>query len=188
VGTATRAGYAEAAFTLDLARRVRQLLQAEGAHVVLTQDGNRPWGPCVTERAEIGNRAHAAAVVALHADGAASGDHGFHVILPARVVAGAADTRGIVGPSRTLGVTLRDAFHAVTGEPLANYLGGGTGLMVRSDLGGLNLSRVPAVFIECGNMRDTADAARLSAPAWRERAARGIALGITRFLTATRAA
>ena len=27
-------------------------------------------------------------------------------------------------------------------------------LTVRSDLGGLNLSRVPKVFIECGNMRN----------------------------------
>ncbi|SEL94081.1 N-acetylmuramoyl-L-alanine amidase [Streptacidiphilus jiangxiensis] len=185
-GTETRSGYTEAAFTLDLARRVRVLLEAEGARVVMTQDGNLPWGPCVTERAAIGNRAHANAVVAIHADGAAPSGHGFHVILPARVVAGAADTRAIVGPSRRLGVTLRNAFTSLTGEPFATYLGGGTGLMVRSDLGGLNLSRVPAVFIECGNMRNTADAARLSAPGWRELAAHGIALGITRFLTGAR--
>ncbi|MEY9872445.1 N-acetylmuramoyl-L-alanine amidase [Streptacidiphilus sp. MAP12-33] len=182
-GTETNAGYTEAAFTLDVARRVRQLLLAEGAHVVMTQDGNVPWGPCVTERAAIGNRAHANAVVAIHADGAAASGHGFHVILPATVVAGAADTRRIVGPSRRLGVTLRNAFTTVTGEPFATYLGGGTGLMVRSDLGGLNLSRVPAVFIECGNMRNAADAARLSSPGWRELAAHGIALGLTRFLT-----
>jgi N-acetylmuramoyl-L-alanine amidase len=181
-GTATDAGYREADFTLDLARRVRALLLAEGARVVLTQDGDRPWGPCVTERAAIGNRAHADAVVALHADGATPDGYGFHVILPAEVVAGAADTRPIVGPSRRLGVTLRDAYASVTGEPFATYLGAGTGLMVRSDLGGLNLSQVPAVFIECGNMRNAGDAARLSAPAWREVAAHGVALGITRYL------
>ncbi|WP_052442504.1 N-acetylmuramoyl-L-alanine amidase [Streptacidiphilus neutrinimicus] len=185
-GTATDAGYREADFTLDLARRVRVLLLAEGARVILTQDGDRPWGPCVTERAAIGNEADADAVVALHADGATPEGFGFHVILPAEVVAGTADTRPIVAPSRSLGVTLRDTFAAVTGEPFATYLGGGTGLMVRSDLGGLNLSKVPAVFIECGNMRNTADAARLSAPVWRELAAHGVALGITRFLTAPR--
>lgn len=181
-GTSTEAGYSEAAFTLDLARRVRALLLAEGARVILTQNGDRPWGPCVTERAAIGNRAHADAVVALHADGAAPNGHGFHVILPAEVVAGAADTRPIVDPSRRLGLSLRDAYATATGEPFATYLGGGTGLMVRSDLGGLNLSQVPAVFIECGNMRNAADAARLSAPAWREMAAHGVALGISRFL------
>jgi N-acetylmuramoyl-L-alanine amidase len=182
-GTSTDSGYTEAEFTLDLARRVRVLLVAEGARVILTQDGDRPWGPCVTERAAIGNRAHADAVVALHADGAAPHGYGFHVILPAELVAGAADTRPIIVPSRRLGVTLRDAYTTVTGEPFATYLGGGTGLMVRSDLGGLNLSQVPAVFIECGNMRNAADAARLSAPGWRELAAHGVALGITRFLS-----
>ncbi|RAG83973.1 N-acetylmuramoyl-L-alanine amidase [Streptacidiphilus pinicola] len=184
-GTSTDAGYTEAEFTLDLARRVRLLLAAEGARVILTQDGDRPWGPCVTERAAIGNQAHADAVVALHADGATPEGHGFHVILPAEVVAGAADTRPIVGPSRRLGLNLRDAYTLATGEPFATYLGGGTGLMVRSDLGGLNLSQVPAVFIECGNMRNAADAARLSTPAWREMAAHGVALGITLFLSGT---
>ena len=186
-GTSTDAGYTEAEFTLDLARRVRLLLVAEGAQVILTQDGDRPWGPCVTERAAIGNQAHADAVVALHADGATPEGHGFHVILPAEVVAGAADTRLIVGPSRRLGLTLRDAYTLATGEPFATYLGDGTGLMVRSDLGGLNLSQVPAVFIECGNMRNAADAARLSTPAWREMAAHGVALGITLFLSGAEA-
>ncbi|WP_051942879.1 N-acetylmuramoyl-L-alanine amidase [Streptacidiphilus rugosus] len=183
-GTATADGYREADFTLDLARRVRTLLLAEGARVVLTHDGDRPWGPCVTERAAIGNRAGADALVALHADGAAAAGYGFHVILPALVVAGAADTRPIVGPSRRLGLALRASFAAATGEPYATYLGGGSGLMVRSDLGGLNLSKVPAVFVECGNMHNTADAARLSAAVWREDAAHGVALGITAFLTA----
>ena len=182
-GTSTDAGYSEAEFTLDLARRVRALLLAEGARVILTQDGDRPWGPCVTERAAIGNRAHADAVVALHADGAAPDGYGFHVILPAEVVAGAADTRPIVAPSRRLGLSLRDAYTSATGEPFASYLGGGTGLMVRSDLGGLNLSQVPAVFIECGNMHNAEDAARLSTPAWREMAAHGVADGIAGFLT-----
>ncbi|MGO4758394.1 N-acetylmuramoyl-L-alanine amidase, partial [Streptomyces sp. 2MCAF27] len=41
---------------------------------------------------------------------------------------------------------------------------------------------VPKVFIECGNMRDSKDAAELTDAAWRERAARGIAQGITDFL------
>ncbi|MEZ0067988.1 N-acetylmuramoyl-L-alanine amidase [Streptacidiphilus sp. MAP12-20] len=181
-GTATARGYTEAAFTLDLARRVRALLVAQGARVVLTHDGDRPWGPCVTERAAIGNAARADAVVALHGDGAAPDGYGFHVILPAVVVAGSADTRPIVAPSRRLGLAVRADFAAATGEPYATYLGGGTGLMVRADLGGLNLSTVPAVFIECGNMHNRADAARMSAAGWREAAAHGLALGIAAYL------
>ncbi|MFD7664710.1 N-acetylmuramoyl-L-alanine amidase [Streptomyces sp. NPDC059788] len=182
-GTSTDDGYAEASFTLDVARRARALLQAEGAKVVFTQDGDRPYGPCVDERARAGNEAGADAAVSVHADGAGTGNRGFHVILPARVTAGAADTSAIVGPSRQLGERLAGRFVAATGSAPANYLGDGTGLVVRSDLGGLNLSGIPKVFLECGNMRDAKDAAQLTDPQWREKAARGIAEGITGFLT-----
>ncbi|MEU5213894.1 N-acetylmuramoyl-L-alanine amidase [Streptomyces sp. NPDC020742] len=182
-GTATNDGYAEASFTLDVARRARTLLQHQGAKVVLTQDGNRPYGPCVDERADIGNSAHADASVSIHADGSGAGNRGFHVILPARVTAGAADTSAVVGPSRQLGERLSGRFRTVTGSAPSNYIGHGTGLDVRSDLGGLNLSTVPKVFIECGNMRDPKDAAQLTDAQWREKAARGITEGITDFLT-----
>ena len=181
-GTATDSGYPEADFSLDVARRVRAILQAEGAEVVLTQDGNLPWGPCVTTRAAIGNQAHSDAAISIHGDGAGPTDIGFHVILPASVVGGGADTAPITGPSRTLGLDVRSAFHSATGEPFANYVNGGTGLDVRSDLGGLNLSTVPKVFIECGNMRNATDAQRMTDAAWRQLAAKGIAAGLTAFL------
>jgi N-acetylmuramoyl-L-alanine amidase len=51
-GTATLDGYTEAAYTLDVAYRVRALLRAAGASVILTHSRTRPaWGPCITERA-----------------------------------------------------------------------------------------------------------------------------------------
>lgn len=182
-GTATNEGYPEAEFTLDVARHVRTLLERQGATVRLTQDGDRPWGPCIDERARIGNEAHADAVVSVHADGAPAGARGFHVILPASVHEGAADTRHIVQPSRRLGKALARDYKKATGFGPAAYAGGGDGLDVRGDLGGLNLSSVPKVFIECGNMRDPQDAAKLTDSAWRARAADGIAQGITDFLT-----
>ncbi|WP_420033413.1 N-acetylmuramoyl-L-alanine amidase [Streptomyces sp. cg28] len=181
-GTSTNGGYTEAQFTLDVARRLRSILEQQGATVQLTQNGDRAWGPCVTERAAIGNKAHADAVVSVHADGSAAGNRGFHVILPASVQAGAADTRPIVGPSRDLGERIAGNFLKVTGEPPSNYIGKGTALDTRSDLGGLNLSTVPKVFIECGNMRDAQDAGRLTSGAWRQKAAQGISEGIVSFL------
>ncbi|MFJ8019768.1 N-acetylmuramoyl-L-alanine amidase [Streptomyces sp. NPDC096311] len=181
-GTSTNAGYTEARFTLDVSRRLRTLLQQEGATVKFTQDGDRSWGPCVDERARIGNDAHADAVVSIHADGSAAGNRGFHVILPASVHSGGADTRAIVAPSRDLGERIAGNFVRDTGSAPSNYIGGGTGLDVRSDLGGLNLSTVPKVFIECGNMRDSKDAALLTSGAWRQKAARGISEGIVSFL------
>lgn len=181
-GTATNAGYPEARFALDLAHRLRALLEKQGATVKLTHDGDRKWGPCVDERARIGNTAHADAAISLHADGSAEGNHGFHVIMPGAVHAGAADTRPIVAPSRKLGARVAVGYRRATGEPFSNYLGDGTGMVTRTDLGGLNLSTVPKVFIECGNMRDTSDVALLTSGPWRQKAARGISEGIVSFL------
>ncbi|MEW2529461.1 N-acetylmuramoyl-L-alanine amidase [Streptomyces sp. NPDC047071] len=182
-GTSTNRGYTEARFTLDVAHRLRDLLHRQGATVRLTQDGDRAWGPCVDERARIGNAARADAVVSLHADGSAVGNRGFHVILPAKVRGGAADTTAIVGPSRDLGERIAGQFLSATKSAPSNYVGDGTGLDVRRDLGGLNLSKVPKVFIECGNMRDPKDEALLTNSGWRQKAANGISAGIASFLT-----
>ncbi len=177
-GTATRGGYSEAAFTWDVAKRARALLQARGAAVTLTRTSNTSVGPCIDRRAAIANRARADATVSIHADGAAAGARGFHVIEPARIVG---LTDDIFAPSHRLALALRDRFGAVSGMPVADYAGS-RGIDRRGDLGGLRLADVPAVFVEAGNMRNPADAARLRSPAGRQRIARGIAAGIERFL------
>ncbi|MFG2030532.1 N-acetylmuramoyl-L-alanine amidase [Streptomyces sp. NPDC048825] len=181
-GTSTNDGYTEARFTLDVSHRLRTLLEQQGATVKFTQDGDRPWGPCVDERARIGNKAKADAVISIHADGSGPGNRGFHVILPGAVNEGEADTRPIVAPSRELGERIAGNLVSATGSAPSNYIGDGTGLDVRTDLGGLNLSTVPKVFIECGNMRDSKDAALLTSGAWRQKAAQGISEGIVSFL------
>jgi N-acetylmuramoyl-L-alanine amidase len=58
------------------------------------------------------------------------------------------------------------------------------GLEPRNDLAGLNLTTVPKVLIECGNMRNAADAALLVTSAWQRRAASAMAQAITEFLKA----
>jgi N-acetylmuramoyl-L-alanine amidase len=178
-GAQTDAGYAEHAFTFDVAIRLDRLLRAEGATVVLTRHNDHGVGPCVTQRAAIGNRAHADAAISIHADGGPPTGTGFEVIAPGRV-AGAPDGP-VIGRSGRLAVDIRNAYHRMTGEPYSDYVGT-RGLDVRTDLGGLNLSTVPKVFIECGNMRNPADAARLTSPRFRERIALALAAGFTAFL------
>jgi N-acetylmuramoyl-L-alanine amidase len=179
-GAETNAGYPESAFTFDVASRLATQLRAQGATVVLTRPDNRGVGPCITERAATGNRWHADAAISIHGDGADADERGFHVILPA----GIGTNDAIVAPSRRLGVRIRDAFRAGSGEPLSTYIGTRTGgLVTRSDLGGLNLSAVPKVLIECGNMRNATDARRMTSPTWRQRAATALAAGLTRYLT-----
>ncbi|MFG3442961.1 N-acetylmuramoyl-L-alanine amidase [Nonomuraea sp. NPDC047897] len=177
-GTSTASGYTEHAFTWDVARRLRPLLEKEGAEVVLTRPDDRGVGPCITERAAIGNKARADAVLSIHGDGAAPGGHGFHVLLPG-LIAGHNDA--VVAPSRRLGLAVRAAYRSGTGLPYATYAGR-DGLETRTDLGGLNLSTRPAVFVECGNMRNRGDAAKLADPAFRERIAAALAAGLTTYL------
>ncbi len=181
-GTATGGGYPEHAFTFDVAVRTAELLRADGVTVVLTRTDDAGVGPCVNVRAALANDAEADLAVSIHADGAAAGARGFHVIEP--VLAPDRGNAGILAASRDAASDLRASFGAVTGEAPATYPGGlvEPGLTRRDDLAGLNLARVPAVFIECANMRDPQDASAVTDPAWRQRAAQGIADGVLRFL------
>jgi N-acetylmuramoyl-L-alanine amidase len=177
-GTATSDGYAESAYNFDVAQRIAAVLTADGARVVLTRTSDSGWGPCITERAAIANRAGAAVAISVHADGGPAGGRGFHVIQPALIPG---HTEAIVEPSRRLALDVRAAYQAGTGMPFATYVGR-RGLDVRSDLGGLNLSKVPKVFIETGNMRNAADARLLEDPGFRAKAAHAVATGLEAFL------
>ena len=176
-GTATDDGYSEAAYTLDVALRLRAVLQAVGANVVMTRTTNDGWGPCIDQRAAIGNNAHAAAAISIHADGGPASGRGFHVLMPA-LVPGYTDD--IYSSSHRLGLAVRDAFVA-TGMPTSTYYAS-QGLAERTDLGGLNLSNVPKVFIETGNMRNATDASLLESSDFRQRAAQQLAVGLDHFL------
>ena len=97
----------------------------------------------------------------IHGDGAGAGGRGFHVITSSLDLAGPEVAAG----SAALASAVRDAMTAV--EPVSTYTGSG-GLDSRPDLAGLNLNAVPAVYVECGNMRNAADAALMSSPDGRE--------------------
>jgi N-acetylmuramoyl-L-alanine amidase len=174
-GTATDAGYAEHAFTWDVALRTRDLLTAAGVDVVLSRPDDAGVGPCVDARGELGGKVGAAAFVGIHGDGAAAGGRGFHVIISSLDHAGPA----VAAATGTLAVDLRDALTAV--EPVSNYLGS-NGLDRRADLAGLNLATVPAVYVECGNMRNATDAAWMSSPDGRQAIAAQLAGGVLTFL------
>jgi len=180
-GTQTNAGYPEYDFTLDVARRARVILRAAGASVILTQNGHTAYGPCNNRRAWIANEAHADASVAIHADGGPPGGYGFAALVPELIRNSSADNSAIIKPSAQLGEAIVSHFRSATGEPLSNYLGA-DGIMPRNDLAGLNLSTVPKVFIECANMRNAADAVKVTDPHWREAAAHGIANSIAAFI------
>ena len=163
----------EYAFTLDVGLRLRRLLQARGATVVMTRTTSRGVGPCIDRRAAIGNAAHADAAISIHADGGPPGGRGFHVIRPGGV---AGQSKAMLASSDLLGRRVRNALTR-RGFKRSTYAGT-KGLDRRTDLGGLNLSTVPKVLAELGNMRNAADARQLKSAAKRERMADALAEAI----------
>ena len=178
VGTSTEDGYTEAAFNWDLAQLVRDKLEAAGAEVHLSREGNDGWGPCIDERGKFAGDAGADLLVSIHADGAPPEGHGFHVIHP-DVVEG--HTEHIVDDSTALAHDLRDAL--VDAEQQPSTYAGADGLVQREDLGTLNRADVPAALTEMGNMRNPGDAAELSSAAGREHLADALVDGIAAFIT-----
>ncbi|MGV9384751.1 N-acetylmuramoyl-L-alanine amidase [Nonomuraea sp. NPDC003707] len=177
-GTQTNSGYTEAAFSFDVSKRLVKILESRGATVKLTRTSNDGVGPCITQRAAIGNKARADAAISIHGDGAAPANHGFHVIMPKKIN-GPVDK--VVGASSRLGIDVRNAFAKGTGLPYSTYIGRNA-LDYRNDLGGLNLSTVPKIFIECGNMRNAAEAARFQDPGFRQKIALALANGLQHYL------
>jgi N-acetylmuramoyl-L-alanine amidase len=180
-GTATNGGFPEATFAFDVAISLRARLRAQGATVYLTRYTNSldRWGPCVDVRGRVGNRMHADAAISIHGDGAAPQYHGFFVIMPGHR---AGWTNDIYVSSHRLGAAVHGGLVAV-GVTVANDYGG-KGYSTRTDLGTLNLSDIPIVMVELGNMRNPTDADHMTSAAYRNlRYARGLALGITRYVT-----
>jgi N-acetylmuramoyl-L-alanine amidase len=176
-GTETDSGYTEAAFNFGVASRLSTLLRAQGATVVMTRYSNSGVGPCVTQRSFIGNAAGADVMFDIHADGGPAGGYGFAVLEP--VADG--PNNAVISASDVLAGITRDTFEAVAGEPVSTY-DGVDGLQPRSDLAGLNLTTVPKVLIECANMRNAGDAAKVTDPAWRQSAAEALDQSASAFL------
>ncbi len=178
-GTETDGGYTEAQFNFNVAGYLANDLRAEGAKVVLTRHSNSGVGPCVNRRSEILNRAHANVAIDIHADGGPPGGRGFAVLEP---VADGPNDR-VIGASRAFGRLVRARFHSVTGMPVSDY-DGTDGISRRNNLAGLNLTTVPKVLVECGNMRNATDASLLVRPSFQRLAARAFAQAITAYLSA----
>ena len=178
-GTQSRSGYAEHAYAFDVARRLAEVLRARGAIVVLTRSNDSGVGPCIDRRAAAANRARADVLISIHADGSLSPSaRGFHVIRSTSMAGGVA----VTARSAKLALAVRSAFRSGTGMPYSTYLGNGTAFTPRRDIGTLNLSRVPGVMVESGNMRHPTDAALLASASFRAKAATALADGVGAYL------
>jgi N-acetylmuramoyl-L-alanine amidase len=177
-GTQAADGFTEASFNFDVATDLRADLIAAGATVVMTRQSNDGVGPCVTTRAQIINAAHAAVALDIHADGGPVSGRGFTVLEP--VADGPNDA--VIAASQVLGADVRAAILAYTPMPESDYYGS-DGIISRDDLAGLNLTTVPKVLVECGNMPNPTDASLLQSATFQQELARAFTAAIIAFLS-----
>lgn len=177
-GTANKR-MSEHALTWQLAQLTVADLRQRGATVWMTRPDDAGVGPCVNERAAIGNRARADLVVSIHADGNTSASaRGFHVIVGA-AMAGGPEAQA---QSQDLAARVRDELLARTTMPRSTYTGGRTAIVSRTDIAGVALSEPPAVMLELGNMHHPADAALMADAAFRRKVATALAEAVTSHL------
>ena len=177
-GTQTAGGYTEAQFNFNVAQFLATDLEVEGAQVVLTRSSNDGVGPCVDRRAQIIDTGHADVAIDIHADGGPVSGRGFAILEP--IADGPNDS--VISTSQSFGADVRSSFLARTGMPVSTY-DGTDGIAFRDDLAGLNLTMVPKVLIECGNMQNAVDAALLTSSSFQQSSAQALALAITNFLS-----
>ncbi|HSC91482.1 MAG TPA: N-acetylmuramoyl-L-alanine amidase [Gaiellaceae bacterium] len=166
-------GQREADLALDVSLRLRALLRREGIPVVMTRTTTR--GPSLgnVTRARTCNRAGAALMLRVHADGSSNrATHGTHTLVPARRRGWTDD---IAAESRRAGTAVQRALVARLGSR-------NLGLQERGDITGFNWADVPAVLVELGFLTNPREDRLLATPAYRARAAAGLRDGIRAFL------
>jgi N-acetylmuramoyl-L-alanine amidase len=176
-GTETDGGYTEAKFNWLVAIDLASILRKDGAKVVMTRKNNHGVGPCVNTRARILDRAHADVSIDIHADGGPPTGRGFTVLEP--VADGPNDK--VIKSSIRFGKDVHLEFLRHTPMMVSDYYGH-DGYIFRNDLAGLNLTTMPKVLIECGNMRNSADAKLLTSVRVQRDIAVALADAIIRFL------
>lgn len=184
-------GVPEHKINWDVVQLVKTGLEGIGAKVVLSRPNDTGWGGCVDERAAAASASHADVAVSVHADSTANGadntHRGFHMIIPQLPIPDATVNQVQSTQGRKASEAMRDSFKAAGFTP-ANYAGVNDGLQTRSDIAGVNLTKVPDVFIEMGNLSNPTEAKTLASKEGQVKYALAISNGIVRYLGGDKAA
>ncbi|WP_448221654.1 N-acetylmuramoyl-L-alanine amidase [Gordonia iterans] len=185
-GATAVTGKKEHSINWDIAQLVKAGLEAEGAKVVLSRADDKGWGGCVDERAAAAGASKADIAVSLHADSTSAGadrdKSGFHMIVPTLPIPDPVVSSVQASDGRKASQAMRDAFKSSGFKP-ANYAGVQNGIQTRPDIAAVNLTKVPAVFVEMGNLSNPSDAKDLSSAEGSARYALAITKGIRSYLS-----
>ena len=174
-GGGTRGKYTgtpEYVVAMEVSKRLKTLLEQKGFTVIMTKTEDSVSLGNI-ERAEIGNKANAALVIRIHADGAANtAAHGASMLVPALTKY----TAPIYDESKRCGKIVLDTLTKEVG--MYNR-----GIVYRKDITGFNWSKVPVILVEMGFMSNEQEDHLLSSPGYQDDLAKGLADGIEKALT-----
>ena len=150
---------------LEASLVLMQLLQQEGAQVVMTRTTNDVSLTNI-ERADILNRANVDAAIQVHCNGGSSSEYGISSYYRT--------TGDYVDESRLLAETLLSGMLSSTG-------GADRGVHVCNTYMSLNWSFTPAALVELGYMTNRTEDALLNDPAYQLKLAQGLVEGLCRY-------
>src|SRR5215470_5037043 len=177
---------AEKDFALDVARKLRPILQAKGFRVIMTREGD--YFVPLEVRAQIANRAPNSIFISIHFN--ATNDDpkaaGFEIFsFTPRGAPSTSDTNvnsksfnmqpgsSVDAQSMALSACI---YHSVLGQ-LREYDRG----IKRARFAVLRLTKVPAVLIECGFLTEGGESKLISNKDWRAKLAGAIGIGIENY-------
>lgn len=168
-GTSTADDYPETDFTWGVSKVLKKDLEEAGATVILSRKDNKGVGPCVDERGKFADDADV--MVSIHANGTESTSaKGFHVI-----VAEPGSDKDTEKDSNRLAKSMSGAM----GDRFTpNKAYGKNAISRRPDLAGLNNASVPAVIVECGEMRNPTEAKLMKSKSGQKKYASALMQGI----------
>jgi N-acetylmuramoyl-L-alanine amidase len=168
-GTSTNSDYSEADFTWAVGKKLRKSLEDAGAKVVLSRKDNKGVGPCVDERGTFADDADL--LVSIHANGTESSSaKGFHIIV--------ADPGEDEKTEKASSKLAKSMGHSMSEDFTPNKAYGKDAISRRPDLAGLNNASVPAVIVECGEMRNPDEAKLMESKSGRTKYANALFQGI----------
>ena len=177
---------AEKDFALDVARKLRPLLQAKGLHVIMTREGD--YFVPLEVRAKIANSARNSIFVSIHFNATNDDPNatGFEIFsFTPRGAPSTSDTNvneksfnmqpgsSVDAQSMALSACI---YHSVLGQ-LREYDRGNK----RARIAVLRLTKVPAVLIECGFLTEGGESKLISSKDWRTKLAGAIGIGIENY-------
>jgi N-acetylmuramoyl-L-alanine amidase len=156
---------------MEVAVRLRSLLQEKGYTVIMTKTENKQMLGNIA-RAEIGNKANADLVIRIHAD---SSDSSFAKGASMLVPANNKYTGSIYNVSKKYGTVVLNKLIGDIGMK-------NRGIAERDDMTGFNWSKVPVILVEMGFQSNVSEDKLLSTSDYQDKIAKSLSEGIHKAL------